>query len=235
MHSVAATHGVLLMHGANGGMTGALPTAMRLLVLGILLSSASGLAAPGAAVPARPTPTKVVLEDVPQACRDLGKLANSASLAQALSARISLASCLVDAKVRELALCDCEQSVIELDAAAAPSIALLDEAFALGDPATKILARQALGDMLQSFATRLVATVPTPVDGSESAHALRETRLHLLMPLVSPWFVRSQSAYVELDRIARENPKLAKNPAVLSAVRASREKLAQGQGGVAKR
>lgn len=222
------------MHGPIGGMAGALLTAMRLVVLGILLSSTSALAAPTSS-PARPTPTNIVVEDVPEACRDLGKLANSASLAQALSARISLASCLVDTKVRELALCDCEQSVIELDAAAAPSIALLDEVFALGDPATKILARQALGDMLQSFATRLVATVPMPVDGSESAQALREMRLHLLMPLVSPWFVRSQSAYMELDRIARENPKLAKNPAVLMAVRASREKLAQGQGGVAKR
>lgn len=216
-------------------MPGALVSYMRLVVLGILLSSASALAAPTPTVPARPAPTKVVVEDLPQACRDLGTLANSASLAQALSARISLASCLIDARVRELALCDCEQSVNDLEAAAAPSIALLDEAFALGDPATKILARQALGDMLQSFATRLVATIPVPVDGSESAHALRETRLHLLMPLVSPWFVRSQAAYMELDRIARENPRLAKNPAVLTAVRASREKLAQGQGGVARR
>lgn len=211
---------------------------MRLAVLGSLLSSAIVLAAPpgpSPAVPARPTPSTIVVDDIPEACRSLGKVANSTSLAQALSARISLASCLVDEKIRGLPLCDCEQSINDLNAAAAPSIALLDEAFSLGDPATKILARQALGDMLQSFATRVVSTVPAPADGSESASALRETRLQLIMPLVTPWFVRAQSAYMELDRIAREHPALAKNPAVLTAVRASRQKLAQGQGGVARR
>jgi hypothetical protein len=58
----------------------------------------------------------------------------------------------------------------------------------------------------------------------------------MLAPLVNPWFVRAQSAYAELDRIARANPQLAKNKAVLLAVRNARAKLAQGLGtGVAKR
>jgi hypothetical protein len=197
---------------------------------------------PAAATPAAPpvaaAPTSlstIVVEELPVACRDLGKLATSPRPAQALSARISLSSCLVEQKMKELVLCDCEQSVNELNAAAAPSLALLDEVFALGDPANKILARQAQGDLLGSFATRMLATVPAPIDSSQSAIALRETRLGLITPLVNPWFVRAQSAYAELDKIARANPQLAKNPAVLMAVRSSRAKLAQGTSGVAKR
>jgi hypothetical protein len=175
-----------------------------------------------------------VVEELPAACRDLGKLASSVRPAQALSARISLSSCLLEQKLKDLVLCDCEQSVNDLNTAAAPSLVLLDEVFALGDPTNKILARQAQGDLLQSFATRLLATVPAPMDSNQSSIALRETRLGLLTPLVNPWFVRAQSAYAELDKIARANPQLAKNPAVLMAVRSSRAKLAQ-QPGVAKR
>jgi hypothetical protein len=189
-------------------------------------------------VPVATAPTSlstIVVEDLPAACKDLGKLASSVRPAQALSARISLSSCLIEQKMRDLVLCDCEQSVNEINTAAAPSLALLDEVFALGDPANKILARQAQGDLLQSFATRMLATVPPPMDSSQSAITLRETRLGLLTPLVNPWFVRAQSAYAELDKIARANPQLAKNPAVLMAVRSSRAKLAQGSSGVAKR
>jgi hypothetical protein len=187
-------------------------------------------------VPSAPTSlSTIVVEELPAACRDLGTLASSLRPAQALSARISLSSCLIDQKLRDLVLCDCEQSINEINAAAAPSFALLEEVFALGDPANKILARQAQGDMLQSFATRVLATVPAPIDSSPSAIALRETRLGLVTPLVNPWFVRARSAYAELDKIARANPQLAKNPAVLMAVRSSRAKLAQGGTGVAKR
>jgi hypothetical protein len=186
-------------------------------------------------VPATPTSlSNIVVEELPAACRDLGKLASSPRPAQALSARISLSSCLIEQKMKALVLCDCEQSVNDINTAAAPSLALLDEVFALGDPTNKILARQAQGDLLQSFATRILATVPAPMDGSQSAIALRETRLGLITPLVDPWFVRARTAYAEIDRIARANPQLAKNPAVLMAVRSSRAKLAQGSG-VAKR
>jgi len=196
-------------------------------------------AEPSPSVPlkAAPGPTSlspILVEGLPEACRALGTSASSNRPTRALSARISLSSCLVEQKVKALVLCDCEQSVIELDAAAGPSLALLDEVISLGDPTQKILALQVRGDLLQSFATRILATVPAPVDSSPSALALREARLGLITPSMTPWIERSQAAYTELDRIARANPKLAKNPAVLTAVRSSRAKLAQSPG-VAKR
>jgi hypothetical protein len=223
---------------------------MRPVCIAVLFASTSALAQPAPPPDPAPTPapapvpvpaptpslTPIAVEELPEACRDLGKLAGSPSPAQAHSARISLAGCLVEQKLKTIPLCDCEQSVNEVEAAAAPSFTLLDEVFAAGDPATQILARQAQGDLLNSLATRLLATVPPPLDSSESAIALHETRRNMLTPLVNPMLVRARSAYTELDRIARANPALAKNRAVLLAVRNARAKLAEGIGtGVAKR
>lgn len=229
-------------------MTAALSLVMRMVCLVLVLASASAVAAPDPQASA-PAPTQVApapfvaapqslslidVAELPPACRDLGTLASSPRPAQALSARISLASCLIEHKLKNLMLCDCELSINELETIAQPSFALLDEVYTLGDPTNKILARQTLGDLLQGFATRILATVPAPMDSSPSAISLRETRLSLITPLVNPWFVRAQSAYAEIDRIARANPHLSKNPAVLFAVRSSRAKLAQAPG-VAKR
>ena len=183
--------------------------------------------------PVAPTLTKLNPDDVPEACRDLAKLGDSASKAQALSARISLASCLVDHKTKPIVLCDCEQSIIDVNAAIDPSLALLDEVFLLGDPVTKILARHTQGEILSSFAQRVLATVPPAVTSNDVE--LRETRLAMVQPLIQPWLARAQAAFTELDKIARTNPQLAKNPAVLAAVRSSRAKLSQSASATAKR
>jgi hypothetical protein len=195
-------------------------------------------AQPGASAPRTPTNvdrrpaislTALALDELPDACRALGKLADSPSPARALSARISLASCLVDHRLRELVLCDCEHSVREIDDAIAESTLLLDEVFAAGDPTTKILARQALGDLFAGLVTRVLATVPQPVNASEPAVAMHDTRLAMLQPLLDPWRDRARAAYRELDQVARANPQLAKNAAVLAAVRAARTKLGERQ------
>ena len=199
---------------------------MRTLLFGILLSSASAFAQVGAPAPTRGNGLSlVVVEDLPEKCRDLGKLADSPSQNQALSARTSLASCIVEQKLKDVVLCDCEQSVRDIEAASELSFKLLEEVAQVGDPATKILALQAQGDMLSSFATRVLATVPPAIDSTESAIALRDMRLSLITPLVTPWQQRARSAYQELERVARANPQLAKNQAVVAAVRTSRAKL----------
>lgn len=208
---------------------------MRTLLLGIVLASATAAAAPASPPLAPAVLSPVVVDDLPQLCRDFGTLANSPIPGQALSARISLATCMVDQKVKTLTLCDCEQSVNDVDAALAPSMTMLDEVFAAGDAAMKILARQAQADLLDSLARRLLATVPPPLDPSESAVAMHELRMQMLGPLVNPMFMRARSAYTEVDRLARENPQLAKNQAVLMAVRSCRAKLAQDSTGVARR
>ena len=209
---------------------------MRWPVLLFIGWSATALAQPPGATPpgAAPTPalTPVNAEEVPEACRDLAKMASSPSKYAALSARISLASCLADHAMKPLVLCDCEQSVHEIEEAAAPSLALLDEVFAAGDATTKILARHARGEMLSSFVARMLATVPPPPNGTSEALALRDLRLDLVQPLVEPWRAKARSAHEEVDRLAKAHPQLAKNQAIVAAVRTSRDRLAQG---VAKR
>lgn len=208
---------------------------MRSLLIGILLSSTTVLAQPAAPVAPRGNGlSAIAVADVPDQCRDLAKLADSRSPNQALSARISLASCLIEARMKPLVLCDCEQSVRDLDAAAIQSMPLLDEVAQVGDPAMKILALQAKGDLVSGFATRILATVPAAIDNTEAALTLHDTRLSLITPLVAPWQQQARGAYQQIDELARTNPQLAKNPAVLSAVRASRAKLAS-DAGVAKR
>ena len=180
--------------------------------------------APGATAVAL---TAVVVDETPELCRDLAKLAGSPSKNAALSARISLATCLADQKTKALVLCDCEQSVLDINAAIDPSLAMLDEVHTHGDATMKILALHAQGQLLASFSTRMIATVPVAKTANPDESALRDTRLAMLQPLIDPWQVRAQSAFGEVDKLARANPQLAKNTAVAAAVRSSREKLAQ--------
>ena len=188
--------------------------------------SPAGAAPAPVAIPRGNGLTLVVVADLPEKCRDLGKLADSRSQNQALSARISLASCLVEERVKPIVLCDCEQSVNDLHAASVQSLALLEEVTQVGDPATKVLALQAQGDLLAGFATRLLNTVPRPIDASEASIALNDTRLSMLQPHVVPLQQRARLAYQQLETVARANPQLAKNAAVVAAVRSSRPKLA---------
>lgn len=215
---------------------------MRSLCLGVLLSSSVALAqsaAPVAIDPGTPatnptvtaTPrgnglSLVTVSELPERCRDLGKLADSPSANAALSARVSLAACLVEERTKPLVLCDCEQSIQELDGASAQSVALLDEVIEVGDPTMKILALQVEGDLFAGYTTRMLATVPPATEPSDAAINLRNTRMDLLAPLVQPWQQRARSLYGKLDTIARANPQLAKNAAVVAAVRSSRAKLA---------
>ncbi|NVB85387.1 MAG: hypothetical protein HOV81_43890 [Kofleriaceae bacterium] len=184
--------------------------------------------------PSAPTLTKLDPEAIPESCASLAKAADATSINRALSARISLAGCLADAGLKTLVLCDCAQSVQEIDTVTELSRVLFDEAISLGDATTQILARRAKGDLLSNLATRMVATVPPPRDASPEAIALHDSRVDILSALLQPWQLAARVEYEELDKTARANPQLAKNPAVAAAVRASRDRLAATQG-VAKR
>lgn len=196
----------------------------------------SATTAPGATPPTQSAPTLSTIdpENIPESCAALAKTAASPSINRALSARITLAGCLADVAIKPLVLCDCAQSVQEIDTVTELSRVLLDEAIAMGDATTQILARRAKGDLLANLATRMIATVPPPRDGSPEAIALRDSRLDILTALLQPWQLAARVEFEELDKTARANPQLAKNPAVVAAVRASREHLATTQG-VAKR
>ena len=175
--------------------------------------------------PAGPALTKLDPESIPEQCKSLAKEADATSINRALSARISLSSCLVDHKLKPLVLCDCEQSVQDINAATSLPLTLLDEVYTAGDPSMKILARQAKGDMMLGIVQRMQNTVPPPVNATPEAQQLRVTRVDMLTPMLVPWQDAARAAFKEVEIIAKANPQLAKNPAVLAAVRAARSKL----------
>lgn len=181
-----------------------------------------------APAPVDTTPKLVKLDAaaIPESCTMLAKSADSPSIHRALSARISLAKCIADAVIKPLVLCDCAQSIQEIDAATEVSRMLFDEAISMGDATTQILARHAKGELLSNLVTRMVSTVPPPPNATPEALALRDTRVDLLAPLLEPWLAAAQAEYREIDKVAQANPQLAKNPAVVNAVRASRARLA---------
>jgi hypothetical protein len=179
-----------------------------------------------------PVLVRLEADTIPESCATLAKAADSPSMNRALSARISLANCIADITLKTLVPCDCAQSIQEIDSATELSRLLFDEAIAMGDATTQILARHAKGELLANLVTRMIATIPPPPNATPEAVALRDSRMDLLLPLLAPWLAAAQAEDRELDKVARANPQLAKNPAVANAIRASRARLA---GTVAKR
>jgi hypothetical protein len=215
---------------------------MRSAVLLVLLSGVAWAQAPGdtgpgpskapapaPAPPPGPSLLKLEPESIPDQCKPLAKEAEATSINRALSARISLSSCLADHKLKPIVLCDCEQSVQDINAATTLSLALLDEVYTVGDPSMKILARQAKGDLFLGLVQRMQNTVPPPVNATPEANELRTTRIDMLTPMLVPWQDAAKASFKEVDIIAKANPQLSKNTAVVAAVRAARTKLGAEQ------
>lgn len=224
--------------------------AISLLVLAPAALAAAAPAAPRAqpptaaqpgtarpAVPATPVvpagpPVQLLAIDlttVPQACRAQVKQAQAPVLAVALAARIALARCMADQAIAPLSLCDCGESIVAIDAATAPAIAILDDVIANGDEATRLLAEHAQGQLYTGLVTRMVATLPRPGPGATDAEfALRDIRSQTLEAQLAPWREAALAAYQNAFDIGKANTRLASNPAVASALRDSQQQLAAG-------
>lgn len=223
-------------------MTAAQLRAMRSAVLLVLLSGVAWAQAPGDtgsgpsqappaafAQPTGPALTKLDPDSIPEQCKALAKEADAPSINRALSARISLASCLADHKLKSVALCDCQQSVTDIDAATQLPLALLDEVYTAGDPAMKILSRQAKGDLMLGLVQRMQNTVPPVGNPTPESEELRQTRIDMLTPMLTPWQDAARAAFKEVDILAKANPQLAKNQAVVAAVRSARAKMGSAE------
>jgi hypothetical protein len=211
-------------------------------VVAVLGSTASAApAAPPAApahpaVPSRPTApvaprlTPIDPTTVPAPCQPLAKQAQAASRV-ALSARISLATCLADRAVSSLTLCDCGESILAVDKATEPALALLDEVIDADDPATQAIAEHAEGDLYAGFTARLLATLPALPSGATADEAtLREMRRQTLDAQLAPWREAATQAFQRAVELAQAHPELANNPAVKVAVRDSQHRLATEPG-----
>jgi hypothetical protein len=223
---------------------------MRLVTLAMILATETVLAAPQpatpqavapqpAAKPASPAPQPVVMPlvpplvpidqtQVPQACQPLAKQALAPNTAAALAARVSLATCMADRAVAPLALCDCGESVLAVDAAVAPALALLDNVIEVGDPASQVIAEHAEGALYAGFSARLLATLPKVAPGAPDAEvALRDLRKQTLEAQLAPWREAAMTAFQHVVDIAKAHPEMAAhNSAVATALRDSQQRLA---------
>lgn len=201
-----------------------------LAVIAVLASPAAADRGPAAApaqpaVPSRLSP--IDLSTVPEACQSLAKQAVAPSPA-ALSARISLAICMADRAVSPLSLCDCGESILAVDTATEPAIALLDEVIDADDPASQAIAEHAEGELYAGFTARLLATLPAPRPGARAAEAtLREMRRQTLDAQLAPWREAATGSFQRVVELAKDHPGLADDPAVTTAVRDSQQRLAR--------
>jgi hypothetical protein len=194
-------------------------------------SRAPGMTPPSNAAANAPAKTPasnlppIDLTTVPEQCHAIAKQAGAASLQVALSARISLANCLADTAIAPLKLLDCEESMMAVDEAAAPSFELLGGVIvAAQDDTTKIVAEQARAELYNHMTARMLATLPAPGAG-ESSVGLYNARKAILDGLVARWRDGAAGSYEHILAIAKASPKLAKNRVVANAVQTARERL----------
>ena len=211
-------------------------------LISLSLFAPVALAAPGAAQSAAPTAatspappaaqpavnlTPINLTETPERCHPIAKRAAAVNLVQALSARISLASCIADARFSALVLIDGQDSITAMDEAAAPSLAMLDEVAAASDPVTQVMATHAKAQLLQTMINRMTQTVLVAADARPEAQALRETRRAIMQELLVPWRERTLALHSAIDELARTHPTLVRNPVALAAINDSRERLSR--------
>jgi hypothetical protein len=195
-------------------------------------------AAPAAGAPAKPptgvsTGVSIVqlppldLSVVPEPCKPLAKQALSPSSAVAFSARISLASCMADRAIAPLSLCDCGASILAIDTAVAPAIAVLDDVIAAGAPEEQIIAEHTEGELYTGFMTRMLATLPkVGPDAGEAEIALHDMRRQTLTVQLAPWREAALASFQHVVELAKAHPAPANNRAVATAVRDSEQRLA---------
>lgn len=185
---------------------------------------------PAPVAPAASRLTPIDPSTVPGPCQSLARQALAASPV-ALSARVSLAVCLADRAVAPLTLCDCGESILAIDTATEPALALLDEVIDADDPATQAIAEHAEGELYAGFVTRLLATLPAlPPEAPAAEIALREMRRQTLDAQLGPWREASTRAFQRAVELAQQHPELADNRAVTVAVRDSQRRLAAEPG-----
>lgn len=113
--------------------------------------------------------------DLSPRCQALAEVPASATIAgPELAARISVANCMAMEKMAKLELQPNRGSINELDHAAEPSLAMLDDVIAHGDPQYRTIATAARADLLNGMVVRIRIVANDPKD----KHDL-ETRLAL--------------------------------------------------------
>ncbi|HSR97088.1 MAG TPA: hypothetical protein VLM79_08570 [Kofleriaceae bacterium] len=167
------------------------------------------------------------LTQVPAECKPHTKQALALNLSVALTARITLATCMAERAIAPLQLCDCGDSISAIDTAIKPAMAILDDVITNADPSIQVIAEHTEGQLYTGFVTRLLATLPAAAAGASEAEAtLRDMRKQTLDAQLAPWREAALTSYQHVVDLAKAHPELASRPATATAVRDSQQRLA---------
>lgn len=162
------------------------------------VASAAPLSVPGLA----PLP-----EHLPPRCEPLARVPASATIpGPQLAAHVSVANCLAEDAMNELRLSPDAASIDRLDAAVAPSLALLDGVIVAGDAYWKVIAEDAKRDLYVGMIVRERASIPS---GDRVAHDALE-------PKLAPWQEDTSQAIAAIARLTREDPALSGRDPVIA-------------------
>jgi hypothetical protein len=160
--------------------------------IGILAATLAQAAPPDEArSPLQP----IAIAELPAHCQALAVTSPSARIVDPdFAAHISVANCLAEDAMAKLALQPDPASVAALQAAAGPSLAILDDVIDHGDPHWKLLADMAKADLYTGMVVRMRVANSDPLD-----HAKLEPRL-------VPWLDGASRATEQARELALTEP-----------------------------
>jgi hypothetical protein len=156
-------------------------------------------------------------------CRHYENHGDIVSTRSLIEARISMASCTADVRLRGV-------PVEAYNDAVAPALTLLDQAVAADDPALAIVALAIKADLYSGLAVRARNSVPM-IDALTVGVALaNHDRRHAeIEATVQPWLDRARAAQQAAVAIGRRHPDAMHHPIAASAFRASEQALTATQ------
>lgn len=146
---------------------------------------------------------------LPERCTKVAYVPPSARIpGPELAAHVSVANCLAESAMNELALASDDASIAKLDQAVAPSLAILDNVIRVGDPYWKLIAEDAKRDIYAGMIVRERGTVP----GTDVV-ARNE-----LEPKLARWQSGAEDAIAAILELGHEHPALAQRDPMIAGV-----------------
>lgn len=165
---------------------------------------------------------KLDASTLPTACRWMLPVPAGAPARIELAAITSAATCSARVRLNAVRVEPTQASAAELQAAAAPSVAMLDSVIASNDVEAKLIAEYEKANILDGLATRLAASIgpATNLVGADAVAFKR--RADDAYALGEPFRQQAFVAFREVNRLAPSAGKATKNPVVAYAISASR-------------
>lgn len=177
----------------------------------VILASLAPLVALGVAASASPRDAAGLPPlscPLPAACQALAEAPASATIpGPSLAARVSAANCFASHAMDAAAVTPDAASLRRLEASVAPSLAMLDQVIASGDPYWKLVAMDAQRDIY----TGMVVRARTASSDTPAARAALE-------PQLAPWQQDADAKITAMADILRTNPELAQRDPVIAFV-----------------